>query len=249
MTKEADRIVVVTGGTTGIGFATAEAFLKEGASVIITGASKERLKQASARLGEGCHAFLADNARPEASKTLAEFCRTRFGRIDVLIANAGICLGSKIADVTEAEYDREMDINLKGTLFLIQYCLPLIPHGGAIAITTSGNDDQGIPGQLIYSATKAALRSVVRTLAAELAPRAIRVNGVAPGPIDTPIFDKALPDPKAAKAMREFEAGLPALKRLGRPSEVADAFVYLSGQKASFITGANLRVDGGWVDI
>lgn len=249
MTKAVDRITLVTGGTTGIGFATAEAFLKEGATVIITGANEERLKQAKTRLGERCHAFAADNARPEASKALAEFCRDQFGRVDVLIANAGICLGSNISAVTEAEYDREMDINLKGTLFLIQHCLPLIPRGGAIAITTSGNDDQGIPGQLVYSATKAALRSVVRTLAAELAPRGIRVNGVAPGPIDTPIFDKAVPDPRAAQAMREFEAGLPALKRLGRPSEVADAFVYLSGQKASFITGANLRVDGGWVDI
>ncbi len=249
MTQDAGRIVLVSGATTGIGFATAEAFLQEGATVIITGANDARLTRAKTELGERCHAFLADNARLEASKALADFCRDRFGRIDVLIANAGICLGSTIVDVTEAEYDREMDINLKGTLFLIQHCVPLIPSGGAIAITTSGNDDQGIPGQLVYSATKAALRSVVRTLAAELAPRGIRVNGVAPGPIDTPIFDKALPDPKAAQAMREFEAGLPALKRLGRPSEVADAFVYLAGRKASFITGANLRVDGGWVDI
>lgn len=247
--ERTDKIVLVTGGTTGIGFATARSFLAEGATVVITGANADRLEAARAQLGQNCHAFRADNALPADSQKLADHCRKLFGRIDVLIANAGICLGSEILSVTESAYDREMGINLKGTLFLIQHCVPLMPRGSAISITTSGNDDQGIAGQLVYSATKAALRSIVRTLAAELAPSGIRVNGVAPGPIDTPIFDKAFPDREAAERMRVFEAGLPALKRLGRPEEVADAFVYLSGQKASFITGANLRVDGGWVDI
>jgi NAD(P)-dependent dehydrogenase (short-subunit alcohol dehydrogenase family) len=241
--------VLITGGTTGIGFETARAFLAASANVIVTGANPERVASAERSLGANCAGIVSDNASPAASRELSKACEARFGHLDVLVANAGVCKASNIHDVTEAAFDHEMDINFKGTLFLIQACLPLLRPGSVILMTTSVNDVKGIPGQLVYSATKAAMRSMVRTLAAELAPRKIRVNGVAPGPIDTPIFDKALPIPEEAAAMKALEAKFGVMDRIGKPEEVAAAFVFLAGERAGFITGIDLPVAGGWGDV
>ncbi len=241
--------ILITGGTTGIGFATAKAFLSRGASVAITGSSQERLDWALEELGHGACGLVADAGVSGAWQKLADFCSEKWGCIDILILNAGVCLTSRIGELNEAEFDREMSVNFKFSIFTVNSCLKLLQGGSVVLFTTSVNDVLGIPGQLVYSSTKAALRSAVRTLAAELAPRGIRVNAVAPGPIDTPIFDKFSSDPVVVANAKSFEAGLTVAKRLGKPEEIAAAFLYLASEGASYVTGVDFRVDGGWADI
>jgi NAD(P)-dependent dehydrogenase (short-subunit alcohol dehydrogenase family) len=243
------RCALVTGGTTGIGYAIAEALIGAGARVMISGQDAGRVATACERLGPQALGVIADNRYVAQVEQLAEQARTRLGRVDTLVANAGVTWTAKIEDVTEADFDAQMGINLKGNYFAIQKCLPLMPRGASIVMTSSGNDSMGFDQMSVYSATKAAIRSLVRSLAVELAPRAIRVNSVAPGPIDTPIYEKIGLSPEATEQLRRDEANLTVLKRMGKPHEVGKAVLFLASDAASYITGANLRVDGGWADI
>ncbi|MBY3381823.1 SDR family oxidoreductase [Rhizobium laguerreae] len=243
------RSVLVSGGTTGIGFATAARFISGGARVLITGNNETRLAEAARTLGPDCFYVDANNGDIRQTRRVSEAIEHHLGQLDVLVANAGVCLASNIEALDEAKFDQEFNVNFKGTIFLIAACLPLMTRGSVILATTSVNDVKGIVGQLVYSATKAALRSAVRTLAAELAPRGIRVNGVAPGPIDTPIFEKASSDPAQVAEWKETEANITTLKRLGTPGEIAAVFEFLASEQASYITGADIRADGGWADI
>ncbi|MCO6055566.1 SDR family oxidoreductase [Pseudomonas sp. MOB-449] len=241
--------VLVTGGTTGIGLATAQRFAAQGCNVVITGRNQDRIDSAIETLGGKIRGVVADHSMVVDNQRVADFCRDELGTLDVVICNAGICLASHIDTLAEKDFDYEMGTNFKGPLFLIQSCLPLLKEGASIIVTTSVNDVKGIAGQVVYSATKAALRSAVRTLAVELAPRGIRVNAVAPGPIDTPIFDKAATTTATAQSLRDYEAQIPALKRLGKPDEIASVFEFLASEQAKYMTGADVRVDGGWGDI
>ena len=211
---------LVTGGTTGIGFAIAEALAGAGAKVMITGQDAARVKAAAVKLGPQAIGIAADNRSMAAIGALAAEAKARLGRIDVLAANAGVTWTAKIEDVTEADYDGQWGINFKGNYFVIQKCLPLMPKGSAIVMTSSGNDSMGFDQMSVYSATKAAIRSLVRSLAVELSPRGIRVNSVAPGPIDTPIYEKIGLSPEATEQLRKDEAHLTVLKRMGRPEPV-----------------------------
>lgn len=243
------KTAVITGGTSGIGLATARKFSELGARVLIVGSSARSVDAALKALGPDAAGVAADLADTGALDGLKALVERSGGKVDTLVCNAGICLTSRIDSLDEAAFDREMAINVKAALFTVKTCLPFMGPGATILFTTSVNDVLGLPGQIVYSATKAALRSAVRTLAAELAPRGIRVNSVAPGPIDTPIFDKFSSDPKVVAAAKEFEANLTQAKRLGRPGEIADAFAFLASDGATYVNGANLRVDGGWADI
>jgi NAD(P)-dependent dehydrogenase (short-subunit alcohol dehydrogenase family) len=245
----ANKTILVTGATTGIGFATANSFALRGARVLITGSDAQRVQGALERLGTNCDGIAADYVQHGTAGAIASFCRERAGSLDVMVLNAGICLTNHIESLDEAEFDREMSVNFRGAILTVSACLPLMKSGGSILFTTSVNDVIGVPGQLVYSASKAALRSAVRTLTAELAPRGIRVNAVAPGPIETPIFDKLAPNPEAAAKAKANEANLTVAQRIGQPEEIAAAFLFLAGADASYIRGVDLRVDGGWGDI
>ena len=183
------KIALITGGTTGIGAATARLFRDEGATVIATGSNPKGLAAAKAEL-PGIEVVLSDQSDPAASKALADDVAGRHGRIDIVFINAGVAVMAPLEEVTEAAFDRQFGINVRGALFVAQAVAPHVPKGGSIIFTGSVAGSTGMATNSVYSATKAAVRSFARTLGAELAPKGVRVNVVSPGPIDTPIFSK-----------------------------------------------------------
>jgi len=246
MTKKLnDKIAVVTGGTTGIGFATARRFVEEGARVVITGRTQATLDGALAELGERALGVRGDVADLSDLDRLYVTVRQRFGRLDVLFANAGIARFAPAEEVDEAFFDAQFDVNVKGLYFTVTKALPLMSRGGAIVLNSSIAGSSGMPATSIYSATKAAVRSLARTLSSELAPKGIRVNAVSPGPIETPIFGKLGLAQDAMGAFEERIATRTSLARMGRPEELANAVLFLSSDESSYVVGAELVVDGG----
>src|SRR5690349_2168375 len=215
------KVAVVTGGNSGIGLATAKRFQEEGAKVAILGRSRKTLDEAVKTIGNGVVAVQGDVAQLADVDRLYTEVSQKLGRIDVLFVNAGVAKFVPFAETSETTYDEQFDINIKGAYFTIQKALPLLNDGASIILNTSVADRKGTVGASAYSATKAALRSLARTAAAELAQRGIRVNTVAPGPIVTPIFGRAgIPKEAAEEFAREIVAKVP-MKRFGQPEEVA----------------------------
>ncbi|HWJ20394.1 MAG TPA: SDR family oxidoreductase [Geobacterales bacterium] len=240
---------LITGGTTGIGLATAKAFLAEGARVAITGQSRDRLDQAQSELGIDVLCIRADAGRVADAETLITEVGQAFDGLDVLFLNAGIAKFAPLADVTEAFFDEQFAINVKGVLFTAQKAAPLMAAGGSIVVNTSVNNRMGMAGTLVYAASKAAARSLVRVLAAEFASRGVRVNAISPGPIETPIFGKlGLPDEQLQSIAGGLIQKIP-LGRFGHADEIAKAVLFLASDNASFITGVELVADGGWTEI
>jgi len=239
------KVAVVTGGNSGIGLATAKRFQEEGARVAISGRSKKTLDEAVKAIGNGVVAVQSDVAKlSDVDKLYSEVSR-KLGKIDVLFVNAGIVKFVPLAETSESAYDEQFDINIKGAYFTIQKALPFLNDGASIILNTSTADSTGNAGISAYSATKAALRSLARTAAAELAPRGIRVNAVAPGPIVTPIFERTgLSKEAFEQVAKEIVAKVP-MKRFGQPEEVAATVAFLASQDASYITGVEINVDGG----
>jgi NAD(P)-dependent dehydrogenase (short-subunit alcohol dehydrogenase family) len=239
------KVAVITGGNSGIGLATAKRFLEEGARVAISGRSQETLDEAAKLLGNDVVVVRADTAKIADTEKLFATTLQKFGKIDVLFVNAGIAKFGPIASMTEEIYDEMFDINTKGAYFTIQKALPHLNDGASIILNTSVASHIGSPNGTVYAATKAAMRSFTRSMAAELVGRNIRVNAVAPGSTETPIFDRTGMSPEQAAELRKrFLAGIP-MGRFGQPEEIAAAVAFLASSDASFITGVELDVDGG----
>jgi NAD(P)-dependent dehydrogenase (short-subunit alcohol dehydrogenase family) len=248
MAKLDGKIALISGGTSGIGAATAKLFQSEGATVIVTGSSQASVDRAKAEL-PGIEVLASNAGDVAATKALVEQVTAAHGRIDVLFVNAGIAHFAPLAQIDEAFFDAQFDVNVRGAFFLLKHAAPVIPDGGAIILTASvAGASGGLPGATIYGATKAALRSFGRTFASELAPRGVRVNTISPGPIVTPIFDKGGFTPAQKEAFIAGAATRIPLARVGASEEVAAAALYLAAD-ATFTTGAELFVDGGLIDL
>jgi len=241
MTNYEGKRVVITGGTSGIGLATAKALVDGGARVLVTGRSPASLEVARVELGPAAIVERSDAVSD--IDTLADRVATEFGEIDVLVLNAGATLIATVEDTSEDEYDELFDVNTKAPFFTLQKFLPLMPSGSAVVLVTTISNTKGIASTSVYSATKAALRSMTRTFARELIERGIRVNAVSPGPIDTGILERAMPVNTARQFLDQMKADNP-MHRLGEPEEVAKAIVFLAFD-ATFTIGAELAVDGG----
>jgi NAD(P)-dependent dehydrogenase (short-subunit alcohol dehydrogenase family) len=239
------KVAVVTGGNSGIGLASAKRLQEEGAKVAISGRSKQTLADAVKTIGNGVLAVQSDVAKlTDIDKLFAEVSQ-KLGKIDVLFVNAGVAKFAPLADTPESVFDEQFDINIKGAYFTIQKALPFLNDGASIILNTSVVDEKGTIGASAYAGTKAALRSLARTAAAELVGRGIRVNTVAPGPIVTPIFGKTgLPKEAIDEFAKDVLTRVP-MKRFGQPEEVAGAVAFLASQDASYITGVEINVDGG----
>jgi NAD(P)-dependent dehydrogenase (short-subunit alcohol dehydrogenase family) len=235
------KIALITGGSDGIGLATAKQFVHEGAFVYITGRRQAQLDKAAAEIGSNVTAIQGDVTKFDDLDRIFEQIGKDKGRLDIVFANAGGGPLVPLGSITEEHYDSVFNVNVKGVVFTVQKALPLIPRGGVILLTGSIVDTKGFPSFSIYSATKAAVRSFARTWTADLKDRCIRVNVVSPGPIDTSLLNDAFANPNDMKAL----ASTIVMGRLGRPEEIASAVTFLASKEASFITGAELYVDGG----
>jgi NAD(P)-dependent dehydrogenase (short-subunit alcohol dehydrogenase family) len=243
--KLQDKVALITGGTSGIGLSTARLFLAEGAQVVVTGSREESAAAARGALGEGARAVRSDAGDVGDVKKLYEEMGRLHDGIDVLFLHAGIVRNGRLAELDEALFDEVMRVNVKGTFLALKHAAPLMRAGGAVVINTSVASRLGLPGGGVYAASKAALRSLVRTAAAELLERNVRVNAISPGPTDTPVFEKQGIPAAFVPEVRQRLASMVPQRRLAAPAELARAVLFLACDDASFMTGEELAVNGG----
>jgi len=249
MSKLNNKIAVITGGTTGIGLATAQRFVSEGATVIVTGRNAETLASAREQLGDGVEVVKSDAAGDDDIAQFLEQVKVKHGRIDVLFLNAGIALFAPLAQASIDDFDAMWRVNVRGPWLTLQGALPLLSEGASVIINTSVVHYKGIVGMSAYGPTKAALRSLVRIAAAELAERKIRVNAIAPGLIETPIYGKlGMPAEEVDELAQGMVAQVP-LARFGVADEIANAAVFFACPDSSYVTGTELAVDGGYAQV
>ncbi|WP_019548082.1 SDR family oxidoreductase [Streptomyces sulphureus] len=237
------RNVVITGGSSGFGLATARLLVDEGARVLITGRRRDALDAARSRLGDNATAVRSDASSLSDIRALADRVQAEFGTIDALFANAGVNGFAPFEETSEKLFDELLTSNAKGPYFTVQKLAPLLAEGSGVVLTTSVANVLGLPALSAYAASKAALRSMTRSFARELLPRKVRVNAVSPGPIDSGILEKSMPLETAEQTKEQMAADNPMV-RMGTPAEVAKAVAFLAFD-ATYTTGAELAVDGG----
>ncbi len=245
MKKLEGKVAVITGGSTGIGLATAQRFVCEGAYVFITGRRQSELDAAVQAIGENVTGVQGDASKLADLDRLYSVVKEKKGHIDVLFANAGIGEYAALGDITEEHFDRVFGVNVKGVLFSVQKALPLFRDGGSIIMNASVASMKGLPAFSVYSATKAALRSFARAWTIDLKERKIRVNVVSPGPIDTPIYEGHGQTKEQTEQTKARFASYVPMGRMGTSDEVAKAALFLASDDSSFVTGVELFVDGG----
>ncbi|MBL0744494.1 SDR family oxidoreductase [Chryseolinea lacunae] len=247
MKRLANKTALITGGNSGIGFATAKDFIEEGATVVITARSQAAVDAAVKELGPQAKGIALDVADMTQVKSFGAKLKAVAPVVNAFFVNAGIAKFSSIEQADEQHFDEQFNVNVKGAYFSIQQVLPLMPEGSSIVLNTSINASIGMPNASVYSATKAAFLTLVRTLSAELLPRKIRVNAVSPGPVSTPLYtpDKMGLPGEQIQAIGEAIAGKIPLGRFGRPEEIARVVTFFASDDSSFVLGAELIVDGG----
>lgn len=243
------KTALVTGGSSGIGLATARMLRENGARVAIMSSNRAKLDRATAELGSDVFAIQGDVAALDDLARMREALEREFGSLDILFANAGVAFGTPVATTDEATYQRLMDVNVKGVFFAVQSVLPLMRKGGSIILNTSWLNQVGTPGRAILSASKAAVRSFARTLSAELLDREIRVNAVSPGSIETPIHRSDDQTEEEFRAYAEEVGKRIPLGRMGRPEDIAAAVLFLASDASSYMLGAEIVVDGGRAEL
>jgi NAD(P)-dependent dehydrogenase (short-subunit alcohol dehydrogenase family) len=249
MGKLDGKIALITGGNSGIGLATAKQFVSEGAYVFITGRRDAELAAAVKEIGKNVTGIQGDVSNlGDLDRLFAQIKREK-GRLDIVFANAGVAKYAPFGTITEELYDWTFDINVKGLVFTVQKALPLLPDGASIILNASIVASKGLPANSVYSATKAAIRSFARTWTTDLKARRIRVNAVSPGAIDTPGLSQLLGSSEIGQQrLQMISTGVP-LGRLGTPDEIAKAVVFLASDDASYVTGTEMFVDGGFAQV
>jgi len=249
MNRLENKVAVITGGNSGIGLSTAQAFINEGAKVAIFGRDQATLDSAVETLGSNAIAIKGDVTNEADLDALYAATEKRFGKVDIVFANAGIADFMPLKDASDEHVDKLFDINVKGALKTVQRSLGVLNDGASIVLTTSISNEKGMAGMSVYAASKAAVRSFARTFSAELAERGIRVNAVSPGPVATPIYARAGLSNEEMEGLGEKMSAQIPLKRFGETSEIADAVVFLASSESSYIVGAELVVDGGMTQV
>jgi NAD(P)-dependent dehydrogenase (short-subunit alcohol dehydrogenase family) len=243
------KVAVVTGGSSGIGLATAKRFVREGAHVFITGRRQSELDKAKTEIGRNVTVVQGDVANLADLDRLYAAVKAEKGAVDIVVANAGFIEHAQIFDLSEAHYDKTMDINVKGVVFTVQKALPLMSRGGSIVVVSSVVNVKGFPAHGTYTAAKAGVRALVRVWAQELKDRGIRVNTLSPGATETPIIRGQFDSDEASDAAKDMFASATPLGRLGLPEELAAGAYFLASDESSYVTGIDLPVDGGLAQV
>lgn len=249
MGKLEGKVALITGGSSGIGLATAQEFVSEGAHVFITGRRERELAVAVKEIGSNISGIRADVSNSGDLDRLFSQIKNDKGKLDIVFANAGSAKYAPLGQITEELYESIFDINVKGVLFTVQKALPLIPEGGSIILNASIVGSKGLPANSVYSATKAAVRSFARTWTTDLKDRHIRVNALSPGSTDTPGLNELLGSSEVGQQRLNMISNAVPLGRLAKPKEIARAVVFLASNDSSYVTGTELFVDGGFAQV